>query len=270
MNSRIAVLVIAVSFLCDATLAQSAPNTSAQPSSADSSQPSDSARSVDPAKKNEDRNTENRTTEKREHSQRLGGFLPQFGVVDGPSAPPLTSKGKFRLFYKSAIDPAAFVVSGLTAGIGQAQDSFPAYGQGATGFAKRYGAAFADQASSTFFSTYFYPVLLKADPRYFRMGEGSVKHRFAHAVGQEFIAHKDSGGQTFNWSNTLGALTAGGISNAYYPSADRGLELTMGRVGIALVYGTLGGVGSEFWPDISRKLHRHKKDEGLPDRKVQN
>jgi hypothetical protein len=266
MNSRITVLVIAVSFLCGATFAQSAANSSAQPASADSSQPSDSPRSVDPAKKIEDKNTENRTTEKREHPQRMGGVLPQFGVVEGMSAPPLTPEGKFRLFYKSALDPAAFAVSGLIAGIGQAQDSFPAYGQGATGFAKRYGAAFADQASSTFFSSYFYPVLLKADPRYFRMGEGSVKHRFAHAVAQQFIAHKDSGGQTLNWSNTLGALTAGGISNAYYPSADRGFELTMGRAGIALAYGSLGAVGSEFWPDISRKLHHHKKADGLPDR----
>ena len=270
MNSRTAVLVIAVSFLCNATFAQSAPNTSAQPSSADSSQPSDSARSADPAKKTDDRNTENRTTEKREHAQRMAGLLPQFGVVDGLSAPPLTPGGKFRLFYKSALDPAAFAVSGLVAGIGQAQDSFPAYGQGATGFAKRYAAAFADQASSTFFSSYFYPVLFKADPRYFRMGEGSVKHRFAHAVAQEFIAHKDGGGQTFNWSNSLGALTAGGISNAYYPSADRGFGLTIGRAGIALAYGSLGGVGSEFWPDISRKLHRHKKADDLPDRKIQN
>lgn len=259
MNSRITVLVIAVFFLCDATIAQSAPKTSAQTSSSDSSQPPDSPGSADPAKKIENRSTENTNTEKTEHSQRMAGLLPQFGVVDGMSAPPLSPKGKFRLFYKSALDPAAFVLSGLVAGIGQAQDSFPAYGQGTTGFAKRYGAAFADQASSTFFSSYFYPVLFKADPRYFRMGEGSVKHRFAHAVAQEFIAHTDGGGQTVNWSNSLGALTAGGISNAYYPSADRGFGLTMGRAGIALVYGSLGGVGSEFWPDISRKLHRHKK-----------
>src|SRR5947209_17386005 len=185
MNSRITVSVIAVFFLCGATLAQSAPKTSPQPSSADSSQPSDSPRSANPAKKIEVRSTENTDTENKQHSQRMAGILPQFGVVDGLSAPPLTSEGKFRLFYKSALDPAAFAVSGLVAGVGQAQDSFPAYGQGTRGFAKRYGAAFADQASSTFFSSYFYPVLFKADPRYFRMGEGSVKHRFAHAVAQE-------------------------------------------------------------------------------------
>lgn len=200
----------------------------------------------------------------------MAGVLPQFGVVNGPSATPLTPKGKFRLFYRSAFDPAAFAVSGIVAGIGQAQDSFPAYGQGTKGFAKRYGAAFADQASSTFFSSYFYPVLLKADPRYFRLGEGSVKRRFAHAIAQEFIAHKDGGGQTFNWSNALGALTAGGIANAYYPSSDRGFGLTVGRAGIALVYGSLAGAGSEFWPDISRKLHHQTKPDGLANHQIQN
>ena len=267
MLSRRMVSVLLGTLLClsAGTWAQPLPKAVEQSSSSSNSQTADSTEPASPSKKAEDSDTE-----KKEHAQRLGGILPQFGVVNGLTAPPLTPRGKFRLFYKSALDPAAFAVSGLVAGIGQAQDSFPAYGQGAEGFAKRYAAAFADQADSAFFSNFFYPVLFKADPRYFRMGQGSAKRRFAHAVAQEFIAHKDNGERTFNWSNTLGALTAGGISNAYYPSADRGFGLTMGRAGIALVYGSLGGVGSEFWPDISRKLHHRKKTTELPDHQIKN
>jgi hypothetical protein len=202
--------------------------------------------------------------EKKEQSRRMLG-LPQFGVTDRENAPPLTPKGKFRLFYRTAFDPAQLVVVGLQAGVSQAQNSFPAYGQGASGYSKRYAAAFADQTNSTFFADFLYPVLFKQDPRYFRLGEGSFKHRFGHALAQVVVSHKDRGGRTFNWSSVMAALTAGGISNAYYPQADRGFGLTMNRAGISLLYGSLGGLGSEFWPDIDRKLfHRHPRAKDLP------
>jgi hypothetical protein len=198
--------------------------------------------------------------EKKEQSRRMLGVVPEFGVTDRKNAPPLTPNGKFRLFYKSALDPTEFALVGFEAGIAQANNSFPGYGQGAAGYGKRYGAAFANQASSGFFANFLYPTLLKQDPRYFRLREGSFKRRFGYALAQEFVGHKDDGGRTFNWPNTLGALSAGGISNAYYPPSDRGFWLTVNRSGISLLYGSLGNVASEFWPDIARKLHRKRAD----------
>jgi hypothetical protein len=197
--------------------------------------------------------------EKKEQSQRVLAVLPQFTVTDRKNAPPLTPKGKFHLFYKTAFDPAEFALAGIQAGISQADDSFPAYGQGASGYAKRYGAAFTDQVSSGFFANFAYPSLLKEDPRYFRLGQGSVKHRFGYALAQIVVAHKDNRGRTFNWSNTLGALSSGSLSNVYYPSADRGLGLTMNRAGISLLYGGVGTLISEFGPDLDKKLHRHRQ-----------
>jgi len=197
--------------------------------------------------------------EQKDQSQRMLGVIPQFGVTNQRNPVPLTSKQKFRLFYRTAFDPVQFGLVGLQAGISQAVDSFPGYGQGAAGYGKRYGAAFADQVSSNFFTNFGYPVLLKQDPRYFRLGEGSWKRRSGYALAQEFVGHKDGGGKTFNWPIALGILTAGGISNAYYPSADRGFGLTISRAGVSLLYGSLGGLANEFWPDVARKLHRHKE-----------
>jgi hypothetical protein len=191
--------------------------------------------------------------------------MPQFTVTNRQNAPPLTPREKFHLFTKMAFDPAEFALVGVQAGISQAQDGFPAYGQGAAGYGKRYGAAFADEVSAGFFSNFFYPTLLKEDPRYFRLGEGSFKHRFGYALKQEFVCHTDKGGRSFSWSNTLGALSSGGLSNVYYPQDDRGFELTMSRSGIALLYGSVGGLLDEFWPDVNRKLfHKHKKSEPVP------
>jgi hypothetical protein len=194
----------------------------------------------------------------KDQSRRMLG-IPQFGVTNEKHPAPLKPGEKFRLFYRTAVDPAQFVVIGLEAGISQASNSFPGYGQGASGYGKRYGAAFADQVSNNFFATFVYPVILKQDPRYFRMGEGPVKRRFFYALAQEFVGHKDGGRKTFNWPTTLGALTAGGISNAYYPEEDRGFGLTVSRAAVSMLYGSLSGLGNEFWPDISRKLHRNRK-----------
>jgi hypothetical protein len=211
----------------------------------------------------QNKNEQEKEIERKEQSQRILGVVPQFGVTSRQDAPPLTSGEKFHLFAKSAFDPAIIVIEGLQAGLSQAENEFQGYGQGAQGYGKRYGAAFADEVSSGFFSNYFYPVLLKEDPRYFRLGTGSFKRRLGHALVQEFVCHKDSGGRTFSFENVLGAFSSGGLSNVYYPSSDRGFGLTMSRSTIALGYGSVGGLVDEFWPDISQRLF-HKRNKSNP------
>jgi hypothetical protein len=203
--------------------------------------------------------------QKKEQSQRILGVVPQFSVTSRQNAPPLTPSQKFRLFVKSSTDPFVFAAAGAQAGIGQATDEFPEYGQGGSGYAKRFGAALADSTSSNFFSNYAYPVLFKEDPRYFRLGQGSIKRRIFYSLEQEFVVRTDSGKRRFSYSNVLGAFTAGGISNLYYPASDRGFGLTLSRSAIALGYGSLGGLIDEFWADIDQKLfHKPKKEAPAP------
>jgi len=222
--------------------------------------------------------------EREEQSQRVLGMLPQFGVTSRQDAPPLTSHEKFHLFMKSAFDPATIAIVGVQAALSQGENEFPAYGQGAQGYGKRYGAALADGVSSGLWSNYVYPSLLKEDPRYFRRGEGSFRRRVAYSFTQEFVCHTDKGGRSFNFSNVLGSFTGGAISNLYYPGNtlirtipatstspaipvyenDRGVELTLSRAVIALGYGTIGGLFDEFWPYIHRRFsHRHDTGDGI-------
>jgi hypothetical protein len=223
--------------------------------------------------------------EREEQSQRVLGVLPQFGVTSRQDAPPLTSHEKFHLFVKSAFDPATIGIVGVQAALSQGENEFPAYGQGLQGYGKRFGAAFADQVSAGFWSNYAYPTLLKEDPRYFRLGQGSFANRVLYSAKQEFVCHTDNGGRSFNFSNVLGAFTSGAISNLYYPGNtlirtipatptspaipvyenDRGIELTLSRTAIALGYGMVGGLFDEFWPDIHHKLfQRHQASTEAP------
>jgi hypothetical protein len=188
------------------------------------------------------------------------GVIPNFGTTSRQDAPPLSPRGKFHLFAKSAFDPVQLSVVGLQAGVSQGEDEFPEYGQGAAGFGKRYGATLADEVSSGFFANFFYPVLLREDPRYFRLGSGSIKHRTGYSLLQAVSCRRDDGSRGVAWENILGAFTTGGLSNAYYPAAERGLGLTMSRSAISIGYSSLGGMVDEFYPDISHWLfHRHDK-----------
>jgi hypothetical protein len=201
--------------------------------------------------------------EKKEQSKRVLGVVPMFGTTDRMDAPPLKSGEKFRLFARSAFDPVTIVIAAAQAGVSQADNEFPTYGQGAAGYGKRFGTAFSDQVSAGFFSNFLYPTVFKHDPRYFRKAHGSFTRRFTYSLLQELVCHTDKGGRAFNASIILGAFSSGALSNVYYPSRDRGLGLTMNRAGLALAYSAAGNMFNEFWPDIHRKLF-HKEEPKPP------
>jgi hypothetical protein len=211
-----------------------------------------------PVSPSQSKSEQEKEIERKEQSQRVLGVLPQFAVTSRQNAPPLTPKEKFHLFAKSAFDPVTLGTVGFQAAISQATDEFPAYGQGAAGYGKRYGASLADEVSSGFWANFAYASLLKEDPRYFRLGEGSGTHRALYGVSQVFLCHTDKGARSFNFANVMGAFTTGGISNAYYPDNERGLGLTVSRSAIALLYGGAGNLFDEFWPDIHNKFFKKK------------
>lgn len=187
------------------------------------------------------------------------GVIPQFNVTDAKNTKPLTPGGKFHLFVRQTFDPFQFIGVGFVAGIGQARDSFPDYGQGALGYAKRYGAALADNVNGAFWGNYVLPVALKEDPRYFRLGEGGTWHRVGYSLSRTVVTRTDSGNSRFNFSNIFGNIIAGGFSNLYYPQSDRGVGLTFQRAAVVTALGAVGGIGQEFLPDIDRMIFRHKK-----------
>jgi hypothetical protein len=172
---------------------------------------------------------------KVQEKQRVLGFIPNFYVSYVPDAVPLTSKQKFELAWKTTIDPVTFVLTGAIAGVQQAQNDFSGYGQGAQGYAKRFGASYADMVTGTIIGSAILPSLLKQDPRYFYMGRGRSRSRILYAIANSVICKGDNKRWQPNYSGILGSLAAGGISNLYYPANDRdGAALTFenGLIGI--------------------------------------
>jgi hypothetical protein len=158
---------------------------------------------------------------KDEEKQRVLGVLPNFYVTYDPVAFPLSRKQKFELAWKSTIDPVSFGLTGAVAGIEQETDTFNGYGQGAQGYAKRFGASYANFVTGTFIGSAVLPSLLKQDPRYFYKGTGTKRARIFYAIANSVICKGDNGKWQANYSSILGGLASGGISNLYYPAADR-------------------------------------------------
>jgi len=189
---------------------------------------------------------------KVEEKQRVFGVIPNFYVSYIPDAVPLTSKQKFKLAWRTTVDPFTFVFNGGIAGVEQAQNDFSGYGQGAQGYAKRYGAAYGDVVTGTFIGSAILPSLLKQDPRYFYKGTGSKRSRILYAIANAVICKGDNGHWQANYSSILGSLAAGGISNLYYPAQNRnGAGLTFETALIGTGESAAANLFQEF---IVRKL----------------
>ena len=197
---------------------------------------------------------------KVEETQRVFGAIPNFYVTYVPNAPPLTGKQKYNLAWKSSVDPVAFVAVGVIAGVEQATNSYDGYGQGAQGYAKRYGAGFADSFIGTMIGGAILPAWWKQDPRYFYKGTGTTRSRALYAIAASVRCKGDNGRWQVNYSGIIGGLAAGGISNLYYPAGDRdGAGLTFENALIGTGASALANLFQEF---LVRKLTPHVPNYG--------
>jgi hypothetical protein len=191
--------------------------------------------------------------------------MPNYLTVDSESqVKPISWKEKFAISAKGSFDPYEFVIVGVVAGIRQAENSSPGFGQGAEGYAKRYGAAFADQADGNIMVGGVFASILKIDPRYFRLGRSRFISRFGYAFSRIFVARRDSGANMFNVPEFAGSATAIAISNFYYPAADRSFSASLSGWGTQMGLDALGNELKEFWPDVHsylqrRRAHRQQK-----------
>jgi hypothetical protein len=166
----------------------------------------------------------------------------------------LTPGDKLHLFASSNLTVGSFLGTAFYAGIGQAADTDPSFGQGAEGYGKRYGATLADRLSSEFFTTFAYPSLLGQDPRYYRLGHGSFPRRLGHALSHSFVSRSDGGRPMPNLSQWMGATSASALVPLYHPDAGRGAQPLFRRAALGVATDAGWNLLREFWPEVARRL----------------
>jgi hypothetical protein len=199
---------------------------------------------------------------KEQEHQRVAGVMATFNTTSNHNALPLSPGQKFRLFFRSEIDPWPFLLASVVSGIGQADDSYPEWGQGVQGYAKRFGASYSDAFIGNFFGNAVLTSVLHEDPRYFQKGSGSKTSRFFWAASSTVWCKRDKGGWGPNYANIGGNLIGSAIARSYYPASERNVSDTITDGLTVSAEGIVGSEIIEFWPDLARHMKK-KHDEKL-------
>jgi hypothetical protein len=211
------------------------------------------------AKKSEDQKDSPGTPPNVPKNDRIFYALPNFLTVENASQmPPLTTGQKFKLVAKGTFDPVEYPYVAVISLIAQGENSEAAFGQGFSGYAKRYGASLTDNTVGNFTTGAVFASLFRQDPRYYQLGKGGVAHRVGYAASRLFVTRCDSGHAEFNVSEILGNGVAAGISNFYHPASDRTVSNNISIWWSQIFYDLLANELKEFWPDLHRKLQKHK------------
>jgi Carboxypeptidase regulatory-like domain len=193
---------------------------------------------------------------KVEEQQRVLGFIPNFYVVYDPNPEPLTTRLKFNLALKTALDPVTAAGILFLSGIQQAGDT-PNYGQGFKGFSKRVGSNTAGGFTNIMIGGAILPSLLHQDPRYFYQGTGTTSSRLRHALYHPFICRGDNRKWQPNYSSIGGDLAASAISMSYYPKSDRGVGVVFTNFAVDTSERIFASIAQEF---LLRKLTHKPAD----------
>ena len=173
---------------------------------------------------------------------------------------PLTPREKFEIARKDSFDRGTVALAAIFAADAQFTNANPSFGQGVKGYAHNLGTSYGDFVIGNYLSEAVYPTFFHQDSRYFRRGVGRVSSRLEYSVGQIFFTHSDSGRTQFNYSEILGNSTAVAISNAYYPD-NRSVSDSATKLGLQLGVDMVSNILKEFWPDVSRKFSRKRRQQ---------
>jgi len=184
---------------------------------------------------------------REEEGQRILKAIPNFLVVYDAEPVPLSTGQKFRLSWRTAVDPMSFGVSAAIAAGEQKTGSYPGFGTGVAGYGRRFGAAVGDGTIGTMLASAVLPTIFHQDPRYYYRGTGSRSSRMMYVLRQAVEQKGDNGRWQFAWSNTLGSVGSALISDTYYPHTGHqwGSE-TMQLTGLSILSNGIANAMQEF------------------------
>ena len=191
-------------------------------------------------------------------TKRILWIIPNFRSVSASvQLPPQSFKEKLWLATQESFDYSAFIYEGIVAGIAMAGKSEPSFGQGAAGYGIYYAHTFADGTIENYMVQAVVPAITKEDSRYYTLGHGGILKRSGYALSRILITRTDSGKESFNISEVVGAGAAAGISNVYYPPGNTWVK-TYQRWGSQVLQDAIDFEFKEFWPDVNRALFHNK------------
>ncbi len=181
----------------------------------------------------------------------------QTGQLTTKVVRPLSIREKFDYRVVQTFGLRGYLGPGVGAAIGQAEDRPKEWGGGVSGFAGRYGSAFATNFSRQTM-TFTMESALHEDPRYFPSEDSGFKARLKSVLIQTVITRTDSGTRQIAYGRIVSAFAAGQLSNAWQPRSTGSVGDGFER-GAIMLGGDAGyNILQEFVPFLRpRTLRRH-------------
>jgi hypothetical protein len=125
------------------------------------------------------------------------------------------------------------------------------WGQGAEGFAKRFGTRVA-QSMAKGTGEALVGMAFKEDPRFYESRKQGFWPRMGFAVTHTVIVRNDKGHEQFSAGRVAGAFSSGFIGMAWTPDPINRPQDALVRTGTAMGGTLAGSIWKEFQPDITR------------------
>jgi hypothetical protein len=182
--------------------------------------------------------------------QRKSAVFPDLATDKGQ----LSSWDKFRLAANESVSIATLSGVLLGAAYNQATDYPSGYGQGGSGFGKRFGSGMARASSDFMFGTFVFASLFHEDPRFYVKKDLSFKLAAKYSLVRVVVTRSDSGNQVVNLAGLLGPLAGETLANTYWPEQNRSVGNTLLRYASDLGWKFAGNLMRQYWPQVNRRL----------------
>lgn len=167
---------------------------------------------------------------------------------------PLTSWEKLKLAANNSVALSTIGAALVGAGYGQAINSPSGYGQGGSGYGKRFGAGMARGASNNVFGTFLIASVLREDPRFYVKKDLTFKQAVKYSAARIVRTRGDSGSRVINFAGLLGPLAGEALANTYWPKENQGVGSTFARYASDIGWKFAGNLMRQYWPQVNRRL----------------
>ena len=175
---------------------------------------------------------------------------------DAPYSP-ITPRQSLQWFIASTAGPPHLAGAIFVSACGTALDRPKEYGTHWGGLASRFGMGMAGSATSNAIEASA-GLILREDPRYFRVPQLPFKSRLRNVVWLTFSARTESGRLGPAYSRYMGIVGGNFLSNTWRVPSEANVHDAVRRASEGFAGRMAANAFAEFRPDIKRAFHKHK------------
>jgi hypothetical protein len=170
---------------------------------------------------------------------------------------PITARQSLRWFITNTVGPPHLLGGIFASAFGTALDRPNEYGPHWGGFADRYGMRMTGVVTGNAIEASV-GLMLREDPRYFRVQDRPFKARVGNVVRLTFVARREDGSYGPAYARYIAIGGNNILSNTWRVRSEANLQNALLRTAEGFAGRMALNVFEEFWPDVKKRVfHNH-------------